>query len=80
MEDTCREFTDFYIEQKDSFRRDPGNLVLSKNATSYPIHPEVFDRLYDDWSSLESFQRTRGVLKLMAKVIHKLWADNNKTH
>ena len=45
---------------------------------AYPIHPEVFDRLYEDWSTLESFQRTRGVLKLMAKVIFRLWKDDNK--
>jgi len=44
---------------------------------AYPIHPEVFDRLYEDWTTLESFQRTRGVLKLMAKVIYRLWKDNN---
>ena len=30
-------------------------------------------RLYDDWSSLDKFQRTRGVLRLMAAVIHALW-------
>ena len=40
---------------------------------SYPIHPEVFDRLYQDWSTLERFQRTRGVLRLMAATIHELW-------
>lgn len=45
---------------------------------SYPIHPEVFDRLYEDWATLDGFQRTRGVLKLMAKVIYKLWKDQNK--
>ena len=28
---------------------------------AYPIHPEMFDRLYTDWSTLK-FQRTRGVL------------------
>jgi predicted AAA+ superfamily ATPase len=33
--------------------------------TAYPIHPELFDRLYKDWSTLERFQRTRGVLRLM---------------
>ena len=42
-------------------------------AASYPIHPELFDRLYIDWSSLDKFQRTRGVLRLMAAVIHELW-------
>jgi predicted AAA+ superfamily ATPase len=44
---------------------------------AYPIHPEVFDRLFEDWSTLEKFQRTRGVLKLMARVIHRLWRDGN---
>jgi predicted AAA+ superfamily ATPase len=40
---------------------------------AYPIHPELFDRLYSDWGSLDKFQRTRGVLRLMASVIHQLW-------
>jgi len=40
---------------------------------AYPIHPELFRRLYDDWSTLDRFQRTRGVLRLLAKVIHRLW-------
>ncbi len=39
----------------------------------YPVHPELFRRLYDDWSTLDKFQRTRGVLRLLAKVIHRLW-------
>ena len=40
---------------------------------AYPIHPELFDRLYEDWGSLDKFQRTRGVLRLMAAVISELW-------
>jgi len=40
---------------------------------AYPIHPELFDRLYNDWSTLDKFQRTRGVLRLMAAVIRELW-------
>ena len=40
---------------------------------AYPIHPELFDRLYQDWSTLERFQRTRGMLRLMATVISELW-------
>lgn len=40
---------------------------------AYPIHPELFDRLYGDWSTLDKFQRTRGMLRLMAAVIHTLW-------
>ena len=44
---------------------------------AYPVHPELFDRLFGDWSNLERFQRTRGVLRLMAKVIHSLWMSND---
>ena len=46
---------------------------------SYPIHPELFARLYEDWSTLEKFQQTRGVLRLMSKVIHALWAGNDQS-
>jgi predicted AAA+ superfamily ATPase len=51
---------------------------VDRLVRAYPIHPEVFDRLYEDWTTLEGFQRTRGVLKLMARVIHRLWKDNNQ--
>jgi predicted AAA+ superfamily ATPase len=46
-------------------------------AAAYPIHPELFDQLFDNWSTLEKFQRTRGVLRLMAAVIHELWARDD---
>ncbi|MBU0551512.1 DUF499 domain-containing protein [Myxococcota bacterium] len=50
---------------------------LDRLKRAYPIHPEVFDRLYEDWTTLESFQRTRGVLKLMAHVIYRLFKDHS---
>ena len=46
---------------------------LRRMDAAYPIHPELFERLYQDWSTLERFQRTRGVLRLMASVISELW-------
>lgn len=51
---------------------------LEKLRASYPFHPEVFDRLYEDWATMENFQRTRGVLRLMAMVVHRLWSDGNQ--
>lgn len=45
---------------------------------SYPIHPELFDRLYQDWSTLDRFQRTRGVLRLMSNVISQLWQRDDR--
>ena len=44
---------------------------------TYPVHPELFQRLYADWSQLDNFQRTRGVLQMMAEVIYKLYHDNS---
>ena len=38
----------------------------------------MFDRLYTDWSTLVKFQRTRGVLRLMAAVIHSLWEKGDR--
>ena len=45
--------------------------------SAYPIHPELFERLYNDWGGLDRFQRTRGVLRFMAAVIGALWERGN---
>jgi len=52
---------------------------LERMTSAYPIHPELFERLYQDWSTLERFQRTRGVLRLMAVVIHQLWTRGDQS-
>ncbi len=73
-----RAFADLYVENKGQFPSETVEAAyLTQLTDSYPIHPEVFERLYKDWASLEHFQRTRGVLRLMAMVIHRLWADGN---
>jgi predicted AAA+ superfamily ATPase len=78
MESVCRTFADFYTANRDDFPQETQeSRYFERLVHAYPIHPEVFDRLYEDWSTLDNFQRTRGVLKLMAKVIHRLWKDGN---
>ena len=70
----ARAFTDLYRTQQQEFPtacREPD--YEKRIQAAYPIHPEIFDRLYGDWSTLVKFQRTRGVLRLMAAVIHCLW-------
>ena len=77
-EEVCRAYADFYTSSGADFPPDTQDgHYFERLKHAYPIHPEVFDRLYEDWSSLDNFQRTRGVLKLMAKVIHRLWKDGN---
>jgi len=75
----CHAFADFYTANSEDFPRETQeSRYFERLMHAYPIHPEVFDRLYEDWSTLDNFQRTRGVLKMMAKVIHRLWKDNDK--
>ncbi len=51
---------------------------LEKMEATYPFHPELFDRLYEDWTTLEGFQRTRGVLQLLSEVVQKLWESDHQ--
>lgn len=80
MRDTAaREFYDFYRSQSAEFPPDCRDSEYENRLKiAYPIHPEIFDRLYTDWSSLVKFQRTRGVLRLMAAVIHSLWEKGDR--
>src|SRR5258708_16652141 len=39
---------------------------------------EVLDRVYTGWCTVVKFQRTRGVLRLMAAVIHSLWEKGDR--
>ena len=43
---------------------------------SYPFKPEVIDILYKRWGSFPTFQRTRGVLRLLSIVVNRLLEKN----
>ena len=75
----ARAFFDLYRTQQQEFPLECRDSDYEKRLkAAYPIHPEVFDRLYSDWSTLVKFQRTRGVLRLMAAVIHSLWKTGDR--
>ena len=77
---TARMFSEYYRKEASEFPtecREPAYAERIKDA--YPIHPELFARLYEDWSTLDRFQRTRGVLRLMATVIHALWRAGDQS-
>ena len=75
----ARAFADLYRTQQDEFPPECHDADYEKRIkAAYPIHPEIFDRLYNDWSTLIKFQRTRGVLRLMAAVIHSLWEKGDR--
>jgi predicted AAA+ superfamily ATPase len=75
----ARAFFDMYRTQHQEFPPECRDADYERRMkAAYPIHPEIFDRLYTDWSTLVKFQRTRGVLRLMAVVIHSLWEKGDK--
>ena len=79
-DEVCRAFIRLYDENPSDFPQEcREGVYLDRLRGAYPIHPELFDRLYDDWSTLENFQRTRGVLRLMAATIHDLWVRNDRS-
>jgi predicted AAA+ superfamily ATPase len=75
----ARAFADLYRSQHQEFPPECREADYeARIKAAYPIHPEIFDRLYSDWSTLVKFQRTRGVLRLMAAVIHSLWEKGDR--
>jgi len=71
-------FSKMYRDNAGDFPSECGEgSYRDEMQASYPIHPELFRRLYDDWSTLDRFQRTRGVLRLLAKSIHRLWESQD---
>jgi hypothetical protein len=75
-----RAFSEMYRQNAPEFPAGCGETDYERRMRdAYPIHPELFDRLYQDWSSLDKFQRTRGVLRLMATVIYELWENQDSS-
>lgn len=76
----AKAYVEFYRSQPQDFPSECREADYERRIkAAYPIHPELFDRLYTDWSSIESFQRTRGVLRLMAAVVHALWEGQDSS-
>ena len=71
---TCDAFLNMYNQNKKSFPQGVHQTRYRERMEAcYPIHPEVFDRLHQDWSKIQEFQETRGVLRLMANWISRLY-------
>ena len=69
---TCEAFRRMYQHSRSEY---PNNVsdqaYLQRMKDCYPIHPEIFDRLFQDWSTIPDFQKTRGVLRIMATCISR---------
>ena len=75
-----RAFSEMYRMHSADFRSEVSEADYRRRMElSYRIRPELFDRLFGDWSALDKFQRTRGVLRLMAPAISQLWQRGDRS-
>ena len=49
------------------------NIYRDQIQRAYPFHPLLIDAFYTRWGSHPDFQRTRGVLRLLASIVGDLW-------
>src|SRR5262249_43023508 len=73
------EFTDYFTRMigqgVDLPSRATRTEFRSELAQDYPFHPELLTTLNRKTSTIPNFQKTRGVLRLLAQVVRGLWQE-----
>jgi predicted AAA+ superfamily ATPase len=68
-EQAVKAFTSYYKNNAGEFPSGVRDRAYEAQLiAAYPVHPELFLMLQADWGGLERFQKTRGVLKMMAQI------------
>ena len=77
-EQAIRAFLSYYKNNSGDFPYDARDRAYEAQLlAAYPVHPELFRMLQTDWGGLQKFQKTRGVLKMMAQIVYRLWRDGH---
>lgn len=74
MRETVHRYFQLYQQYRDDLPPKARDLnYKEKMELAYPFHPDLIDILVEKWSTFSSFQRTRGVLRLLANVVEDLY-------
>jgi predicted AAA+ superfamily ATPase len=77
-EQAVKAFLSYYKNNSGEFPTELRDRAYEAHLTAaYPVHPELFRILQTDWGALEKFQKTRGLLKMMAQIVYRLWRDGH---
>ena len=75
---TIQAFRKLYRDNRADFPSEVSKPAYEEEMRrAYPLHPEVLRRFSGDWSVLDKFQRTRGILKIMANAVYALWSGRS---
>lgn len=78
--ETAKEYVQYLTHISDQGVEIPQKAVRSEYADeivlSYPFHPELLTVLNRKTSTIPNFQRTRGALRLLARVVRRVWEKN----
>ncbi|MDM8528572.1 DUF499 domain-containing protein [Anaerolineales bacterium HSG24] len=59
------------INNLDKQIKKEGDAAKHRFEQSYPFHPDLIDVFYTKWTSLQNFQRTRGILRTFALALRE---------
>ena len=81
IEEVARQQAELYRKFQESYQdtsrgkqevQQQAELLAERIRLSYPFHPDLLDLMYYRWGSLPSYQRTRGALQFLARVVYAL--------
>ena len=78
-EKTISDFVDYCEKESILPPRNTAKQYRERFEQTYPFLPQVIDTLYQNWGSYNTFQRTRGVLRLLSLVVYSL-KDSEKPY
>ena len=74
IEQVARKYKDMYHNRRDALPVEADRVAyVERIKKAYPFHPELIDLFRVRWGSDSRFQRTRGVLRLLASIVKDLW-------
>ena len=74
IEKVARKYKDMYHNRRDQLPPEADRVAyVERIKKAYPFHPELIDLFRVRWGSDSRFQRTRGVLRLLASIVKDLW-------
>ena len=74
IDKVARKYQDMYHNRRSDLPPQSDNITYANRIRkSYPFHPELIDMFRLRWGNDPRFQRTRGVLRLLASIVQDLW-------